>query len=230
LVNSALPNRYALNWAPSSALGGTPGKANSVASSDAAPILWDVGHFPPIPKSTESVVVHARVLDEQVAGLGLDLFYRKDGVELFTKVPMADDGKHGDGISNDGLYAAILPAQAKGTIVEFYLVASDAAGHQRTYPAVVPSGNARTANLLYQVDEEPLVGTQPLYRLVTTQSEYEYLKGVWSGAPQSDATVSGTFIGLDAVIEGALRFRYVTVVIFGIEGMEPEYRFPTISG
>ena len=67
--------------------------------------------------------------------------------------PMFDDGAHGDGLANDGVFGAILPAQANTTIVEFYLTATDLENNTRAYPNwTVPGGNLRTANLLYQVD------------------------------------------------------------------------------
>lgn len=202
LINLNLPNEHPHNWASSHVLGGTPGRPNSVETNDIAPLFHSVGHFPQIPKSTESVIVQARVVDEKRSGVTVTLYHRTDGEQTFHPVSMLDDGLHRDGIAGDGLYAAILPVQTKGTIVEYYLMGRDEVGHERTYPAVLPNSEGRTANLLYQVDEENYVGPQPLYRLVMTRSEYDYLRGIWSGAPESDAAVNGTFVGLDGVVEG----------------------------
>ena len=42
LVNAALPNTYAHNWSSSTVAGGTPGRANSVASTNTAPFITEV--------------------------------------------------------------------------------------------------------------------------------------------------------------------------------------------
>ena len=45
---------------------GTPGRTNSVLQSNIAPMILDVIHSPAIPKSTNSVTVTARLVDEQL--------------------------------------------------------------------------------------------------------------------------------------------------------------------
>ena len=58
---------------------GTPGRKNSVTSSNIAPLILAVQHFPLVPKSTESVRVTARILDEITNGISAFVFYRLDG-------------------------------------------------------------------------------------------------------------------------------------------------------
>ena len=41
LINASLPNEFGQNWAASLAKGGTPGKANSVAAGDIAPMILE---------------------------------------------------------------------------------------------------------------------------------------------------------------------------------------------
>ncbi|MDB6039056.1 MAG: hypothetical protein JWM99_2897, partial [Verrucomicrobiales bacterium] len=65
LINPALPNVYAQNWASNRDTRSTPGRANSVAITNAAPFVSAVAHAPIIPKSTDTVTITARVLDEQ---------------------------------------------------------------------------------------------------------------------------------------------------------------------
>ena len=202
LINPGLPRSSGLNWGSSIGLGGTPGRANSVLSANSAPLLLGVTQFPLVPKSSDSVRVTTRLADESSTGASATLFYRVDGTAGFLSVPMFDDGAHGDGLAGDNLFGAVIPAQPDGTIIEFYLVAKDAEGNERTYPKVVPSGNERTANLIYQVSNELVGGSQPTYRLVMTTAEYNYLKSVWSGAPNSDAGVNGTFIASDGIEQG----------------------------
>lgn len=203
LINGALPNAYGQNWTSSTVLGGTPAAANSVASTNIAPLLLDVAHSPTIPRSTDPVTVTARVLDEQTGGLTVTLSWRADGTASFDTVPMADDGAHGDAVAGDGVFGSILPTQPDGTIVEFFLSATDAENRTRVYPNVIPSGTARTANLVYQVDDSVSTGDQPVLRLIIPQAEYDYLaEEIWGGEPRSDALVSGTFLSVDGVLDG----------------------------
>jgi hypothetical protein len=200
LRNPALPNDFGHNWASSGPVGGTPGAVNSGKSDNIAPIITAVRHFPVIPKSSDAVTINAKLIDESTIGLSLTLHWRVDGQSSFAAEPMFDDGAHGDGLPNDRLFGFRLAAHLDGTIVEFYLVATDAEGNSRTYPNVIPSGSARTANLLYQVDNEAYNGTAPLYRIIMAKAEYDYLKGIWSSAANSDADVSGSWVTIDGVI------------------------------
>src|SRR6266496_4036178 len=101
------------NWAASVAPDGTPGQPNSVLRANIAPLILDAIHSPAVPKSTDTVAVTARILDESTNGLTVSVFYRVDlnpQINGFTQAPMFDDGAHGDGAAGDGVYGAILPA------------------------------------------------------------------------------------------------------------------------
>ncbi len=205
LINPALPNNYAHNWAPNRDTSSTPGRANSVAAVDAAPFIIDVTHAPVIPQPSDPVRVTARIMDEQPAGVTVTLRWRVDGAAGFNAVPMADDGAHGDGLANDGIYGAIVPAQPDLTIVEFYLEARDAANHLRVYPNwIAPAGSSRTANLLYQVDASSYAGDQPVYRLVMTEEERNYLENLSDdrSTTDSDAQMNATWVTKDGVVTG----------------------------
>ena len=76
LINPNLPNDVGENWAASATLNGTPGRANSVNTNNIAPLIFDVSHFPTIPKSTEQITVSARILDEAASGYAVNLFWR----------------------------------------------------------------------------------------------------------------------------------------------------------
>ena len=202
LVDARLPNSCGQNWASSTVSGGTPGRANSVAGVNNAPLVVDVRHFPLVPKSTDPVTVTARLLDAPAVGLEAVLFWRVDGETNFTAATMIDDGAHRDGLAGDQLFGCLLPPHPNGTVVEFYLQVRDGEGHQRDYPQVQPSNGPRTANLVYQVDEGTYSGHQPVLRLIMTQAEYAYLSGqIWGGAPASDALMNGTFINVDEISE-----------------------------
>lgn len=198
LVNPQLSNDSGQNWAASALPGGTPGQANSMALTNTAPLVLEAAHFPLVPKSSNSVTIVARLVDESLEGLSATLFWRLDGTNNFTAVSMRDDGAHGDGLAGDGVFGAVLDPIPDRTLIEFYVSARDREGHERIYPKVVPSGSDRTANLAYQVDDSAYTGAQPVFRLIMTQAEYAYLANqIWGGQPRSDAEVNGTFISTD---------------------------------
>ena len=124
LVNPALPNEYGQNWAASLVDGGTPGTTNTVATSNAAPLILDVKHRPRIPGPNEPVTITADIIDEQTVGITVTLHYRVDvsvyeGVDVYphydpndyNDLTMYDDGAHGDGEADDGEYGVQIPAQ-----------------------------------------------------------------------------------------------------------------------
>lgn len=201
LVQPALPHTVGQNWAASVVAGGTPGRANSVGTTNSAPLITQVRHLPAIPRSSDPVTITARILDEAPAAV-VTLYWRIDGSQNFAALEMRDDGQHGDGLAQDRIYGAIAPPQPDRTVVEFYLTATDAAGHARTYPAALASETGRTANLLYQVDNGTNAGDQPVFRLITTLSESNYLASqVWSSQPFSDAAINGTFVNSDGSLD-----------------------------
>ncbi len=188
------------NWAPSAVEGGTPGAANSVLSPRIAPLILDVRHRPAVPRSTEPVLVTARVVGDRPGPLAVTVWHRVDGAAAFTATPMADDGAHGDGRAGDGEFGAWLPAQPQDTVVEFYVAARDGEGLARTWPAPVQPENAQLANCLYQVDDRPYTAPQPLYRVILSAAERAELDAIdampwyWS----SNAEMNGTFISTEA--------------------------------
>ena len=204
LINPSLSNGAPQNWGSSTVSGGTPGGPNSIAASDVAPFISEVAHFPVIPKSSESVTISARVTDEQPGSATVTLHWRVDGAAEFTPAPMLDDGTRGDGLAADGIYGAILPPHPHGTVIEFYLQALDRQGHQRTYPLFVPpTDSARTANLLYQVDDGVYAGAQPVYRIIMAERERAELYALGRKCPDSDsdAAMNATWITTDGILK-----------------------------
>lgn len=198
LINPKLSNQRGQNWAPSTTVQGTPGVANSVASTATAPVIWDVEHSPAVPKSTDVVYVTAKLADVPEATITGTVRYRVSAANpgAFQDMPMFDDGMHGDGDAGDGLYGAILPAQPNLTVVEFYVLASNDSGLSRTWPGPTTTGGAQGANLLYQVDETAYNGSQPFYRIVLSAPENtEFNSNGFNDG--SDAQQNATFINVD---------------------------------
>jgi len=184
LRQAALDNNQGQNWLPSTVNNGTPGQANSVASTNIPPMILNVTHFPAIPHSTNTITILARIVDENASGLTVRL-WRRDATTTtppsFTSVAMLDNGLSNDGAAGDGLYGVVLPPMANGTITEFYIEAVDASSNTRTWPAAADMGGgsfAQEANAFFQVDDEAYTGKQSIYRISTSATPSD--KNVWN--------------------------------------------------
>ena len=200
LINPALPHDQGQNWASSQPAGGTPGAPNSVAAANSAPLILAVQHLPAIPKPAQAVTVSARVVNEQADGNTAQVWWRVAN-NAFVSAPMVDDGEHNDGLPNDGIFAAMLPAQANLAVVEFYVQATDAQGLSRTWPAPALNAQgapAQAANALYQVDDSVYDGQQPVFRIVMTEAERAELENIMDNASASDAARNATFISTES--------------------------------
>ncbi|MEY2409869.1 MAG: hypothetical protein QOF48_2539 [Verrucomicrobiota bacterium] len=197
LINPAVDNNSGQNWAPSNPSGGTPGAPNSVRQANIAPLILDTLHFPAVPKSTDAITITARLVDEQTNGLLATLYFRNASTTTppgFTSTPMLDDGAHGDGLAGDGVFGAVLSARPNGTILEFYVQASDGIS-TRTWPAPAVDGVIlQSANALLQVDDSVYAGSQPIVRLVLTETERAALD---ANSANSDAQMNATLITVD---------------------------------
>lgn len=172
LRNLTFTNSSGLNWRASSRPGGTPGAPNSIRSLNDAPLIQDVRHHPTVPGPNDMVMVQARLTDDlsQARGIVHHRISSEDPQE-FKQAPMRDDGQEGDPVANDGVFSALLPVQPTGTVVEFYIEASDRF-HQRTWPNPTHEDGTQGANLLYQVDSEAHEEREPLYRLVLSSVDH----------------------------------------------------------
>jgi spore coat protein CotH len=195
LINPVQGNNNGQNWSASNPTGGTPGAANSVIDTDTAPIISDVEHSPAVPQSTDDVIVRGEIDDELTAGLTVATHWRTDDFAEYTVTTMFDDGTHGDDIAADGVYAATIPAQPHGTVVEFYVRAVDAMENVRTWPAPTDASGTQGANALYQVDNGFVASEAPLYRLILTETEQFELEQMGNSSENdSNAQMNATFI------------------------------------
>ena len=208
LINAQVSNDNGQNWGASLVLKGTPGRGNSIAANHTAPLIESVAHSPLVPKSTDNVVINARVGGFPAHNATATLFHRIDGasVPLFNAVPMRDDGQGGDASGGDGIFTAILPPHTNNTVVEYYIRVVDSFGLERYWPAPAipaPDGfgpSGQVANALYQVDDSEYAGTQPIYKIVMTEAERAELEAIGNnagGSSLSDAQMNATFISLD---------------------------------
>ncbi|MEZ4768534.1 MAG: CotH kinase family protein [Caldilineales bacterium] len=109
----------------------TPGLPNRLP----APEIAGVTHTPTYPQASESATVRARIVDDnQVAHA--EVIY-KIGVTS-NSAAMYDDGLHDDGAAHDGLYAGQIPAMPDGTVVRYYIAATDDTNRTSFHPFAAP--------------------------------------------------------------------------------------------
>ena len=205
LVQPGLPNEHGQNWSASRAVGGTPGRANSVRLSNVPPLIVEAHHWPWIPRSNESVVVTTRLIDE-TPGVRAVVQFRVDGTTGFLQVPLRDDGAQVDEVAGDGWFSAQLPAQAPGTVIEWHIEAWDDSERRRTWPASVEedAGAEPSANALYVVDDEPNPEGDAVFRVVLRAADRAELLQINRNRPAapyptinqtiSHAQFNGTFV------------------------------------
>ncbi len=209
LIQPLLDNGSGQNWTSSRVEGGTPGRANSVATNEVAPLILGFRHYPVVPTSRDAVIVQARVVDEAATGVAVRLHHRlaTPGEEAFAVVAMRDDGQSGDGLAGDGIWGAVLPARGAGSLVEFHVEAGDGGGRVRIWPAPAwEDGVERPVlNAFYGVDDDPAADGLPLYRLLMRPEDRATLLQINRNQPPapvptndqtfSHARFNATFVG-----------------------------------
>ncbi len=166
---------------------GTPGARNSRAINNAPPAIHSVTHYPPVPAANEPVVVTARVHDSDGVA-SVQLIYRLEPSGASNSVAMLDNGSGGDAVAGDGLYSALLPGQAAGTLAAFRLQATDgfSPGATATFPE-----NAPTRECLVRFGESVPAGNFPSYRIWMTQATFN----TWDGRNNLNNTLNDvTFV------------------------------------
>ena len=113
----------------------TPGGPNGVGTADLGPIFHETFHAPLEPVDAEALTVMARLTPAFAPIATVQLHYRiLFGVE--TTLAMNDTGTGGDAVAGDGLWTAVIPAQAAapGQLIRYYVTASDTGGHASRWP------------------------------------------------------------------------------------------------
>ncbi|NQT84487.1 CotH kinase family protein, partial [bacterium] len=136
---------------------GSPGEQNGAFASDRGPSVTEVQHSPILPKPAESVTVRARIAD--IDGVSsVQLFYRVDGSGAFTPTAMNETG-------DPGIYAGQIPGQTDGTLMAFYVRATDSHAVSNTFPS-----DPNYWQCLYQVVASPKLSNFPVYRTLMPSS------------------------------------------------------------
>ncbi len=114
----------------------TPGAVNSSAASvNLGPVISKVQHTPDRPGVSDPWIITARVrpLQKPVASVTLHYRVMYNGENT---IPMYDDGNHNDGIANDEIYGATIPAGVAQPrqMLRYYITATDTNGGTNRLP------------------------------------------------------------------------------------------------
>jgi regulation of enolase protein 1 (concanavalin A-like superfamily) len=144
LINPAMDNDLGGSWRGRTP---TPNGLNECLAANAPPLLRQVNHSPSQPKSNEPVEITVKVTDDDgVESVTLSYQTVDPGSYIalqdpqyqtnWTGVTMYDDGTHGDRITNDNIYTAVLPAllQVHRRLVRYKITALDKTGLAITGP------------------------------------------------------------------------------------------------
>jgi hypothetical protein len=137
---------------------GSPAASKTLFQLNAGPAITDVSHSPVLPSIGQAVTVSARVEDPDGVAQVL-LRYRVDPSTAYVTVPMNYAGA--------GFYSAVIPGQATGVRVAFYLEARDAFASNATsrFPSEAP-----TRECLVSFGEATPPGNFWTYRLWVSQA------------------------------------------------------------
>ncbi len=202
LIHPGYANTNGLAWA-ASAGAGTPGAANSASPAEAPPLLRAMAHSPVVPTSADSVAVTCEVACPTSPIAAVELRWHVDGQTAFDVVAMLDDGTQRDGAAGDGVYGAVLPPFANGTIVCFCVAAQTEAGPVRVLPPAWETDP--TVTMLFQVNDGAGILELPTYRVIMTAARRSLLQ---SRPIESDEVLDATFIAGDTIrYNVGLRYR-----------------------
>ncbi len=204
-------------WASSTAVGGTPGAANSEELSSAfrSTLVYDVKHKPDVPKSTEDIKVYAKLTSGGIT----NRYVRWKPVTSTTWTIAAFMPREMPPIINANGFSemvATIPAQSSGTVIEYYLepelnnpaTVNDSwpMKARTSNPGVLPETFANVTNAMVLVDDTfdaatdfTQLGNQPIYRLLMSEADRMELAAIGStpNEEESLATMNGTFISHD---------------------------------
>jgi hypothetical protein len=138
---------------------GSPGSVNSVAVANIGPTYDALQHAPAVPTPDQPVTVTLTAADADGIA-SMTLWYSVAGGAWQTVVMDANDGK---------TFAAMIPPQASGSVVQFYIKGVDARGAVSQFPATGAASRA-----LYQVaDGSGTTGPQHQFRIIMTDADWD---------------------------------------------------------
>lgn len=147
-------------------LHGTPGSKNTVFATHIGPTYFGLSHSPITPKSTQPVTVSIAARASQ--GLGaITLYWAVNEGTWQTTAMEAASASDQTGYTN---YSAVIPAQANGSLIQFYVLGADTLGTTASYPS-----EGKNSRALYKVVDSTLSTALHQIRLLMTTSDATYL-------------------------------------------------------
>ncbi len=143
---------------------GTPGRQNTAFVSNRGPDILDVQHVPVLPAGGEPIIITARVTDNDGVGT-VNLFYRSEGGGTFRSTPMLNNGSGNDLIGGDGIYTGTIPGVSSGTMLAFYIEASDGSALTRFPTKLDPSADVPDRTCMVRVGDTQLNTKFATYRI-----------------------------------------------------------------
>ena len=139
---------------------GTPSKTNSTSSNNIGPTYSNLIHSPAVPSSNEIVKVSLEASDPNSVS-SMRLYYSVNGGS-FRSLNMVKIKTN---------YEAIIPAQTKKSVVQFYVKGTDGLGETSYFPQAGPDSRA-----LYKVDDG-LAATNGWhnFRIVITNDDRDFI-------------------------------------------------------
>lgn len=164
---------------PAPERGGTPGSTNSRRVANRGPALRELHHSPVVPTAGQTVRVAVSAADPDGVA-GVTLFYRVNPGPSFSSIPM---------VSSDSVtWEGVIPTQAAGKIVQFYVSAADSAGATSMAPEQGPDSRA----LLQFADNQKTSLPVHELRLIMLDSDRDFLLNPTN--VMSDARLGSTLI------------------------------------
>ena len=148
-------------------LHGTPGARNSTYATNVGPTFESFGHSPVIPLASLPVTVSVNASDPQGVS-AVTLWWSTNFTSWQTVSMSAGSGPASPGYVN---YTGSVPGLPAGTLVQFFVQATDGLGAISTYPA-----GGTNSRALFKVDEGKALMTQlHRFRLLMLPSEADFL-------------------------------------------------------
>ncbi len=159
-------------------LDGTPGAQNSTFAGNIGPSYTGVQQSPVVPNAGQAVTVSTAISDPDGVASAV-MWFRPDG-GAWSSTPMTP--------GTGGVYSGVIPGQAAGTIMQFYVQSTDGKGASSTYPAA--GANSRA---LYEVNNgAPVSSTIHNIRIIMTATDDAILQAPTN--VMSDQDMLGTVI------------------------------------
>ncbi len=176
---------------------GSPGRENTVRLDNIPPLLSEPSHTPQQPSPSDPVALSVKVKDD--GAVSAVMLYIDYGAG-YQQMPMHDDGADGDEIANDAIYSVKIDPLLAGSLVRYKFTAQDSLG----VIAESPEPGDPTPNYGYYVEQAPVVSNFPVYHLLISASNFQWL----NNNVYSDDFVEATFVHNGAVYDGiGVRYR-----------------------